>query len=220
MNILEPMCGSGRYLISFIEKGHNIDGFDISKDMLEICRIKMEKLNINSNNIIQCCGFEEFTPNKKYDLIFIASGSFSLIINNNDIIEKIKILENLCNKDGKVLIELLIIEDISKKLVSEIYSKDRTVKKDNIEISIFNKIIKIDEKQNIEYMMFKYELYKNGKYIREEEENFNIKYYKPNEFEKYLEGTSLKIENKYINHEKEKYVNQKAERIIYELIKL
>jgi hypothetical protein len=23
MNVLEPMCGSGRYLISFIEKGHN-----------------------------------------------------------------------------------------------------------------------------------------------------------------------------------------------------
>jgi hypothetical protein len=58
------------------------------------------------------------------------------------IIEKIHILESLYNKNGKIIIELLIKEDKSKNVVSENYSKDRTVKKDIIEIALFNKIVK------------------------------------------------------------------------------
>ena len=219
MNILEPMCGTGRFLAGFVEKGFNIDGFDISKEMLKICRTKIKKLFSDGNNLIHCCSFNRFPLNKKYDYIFIPSGSFSLVINREDIIENINILDGLCRQNGKIVIELLINQDIEKTNISNDYSESKAVKLDNIKIELFQKIIEINRKENIEYSMFKYILYENGKYKRMEEEKFNIKYYKPNEFEKYLEGTSLKIENTYINHEKEKYVNQNTEVIIYEIIK-
>lgn len=35
MKILEPMCGSGRFLIPFMEKQLNIYGIDLSKEMLQ-----------------------------------------------------------------------------------------------------------------------------------------------------------------------------------------
>ncbi|MDR1804026.1 MAG: class I SAM-dependent methyltransferase [Treponema sp.] len=219
VNILEPMCGSGRFLVRFIEKGFNIDGFDISKEMVERCNIKIEKLNIKKDNILQCCDFKGFSSNKEYGYIFIPSGSFSLITDKNEIIENIRILEQLCKKNGKIVIDLLINENIGENIVSDIYSQDRVAKKDNIEIALFYKTTKIDEMENIEYSMFKYELYEDGKFIKEEEELFNVKYYKQNEFENYLKETPLKIENKYINNEKEKYAGQKTERIIYEIAK-
>ena len=34
MNILEPLCGSGRFLIPFLERGFNICGMDMSTEML------------------------------------------------------------------------------------------------------------------------------------------------------------------------------------------
>jgi len=37
MKTLEPMCGSGRFIIPIAEKGYSIDGFDISRDMLDVC---------------------------------------------------------------------------------------------------------------------------------------------------------------------------------------
>ena len=37
--ILEPMCGSGRFLIPIMEEGIEIDGFDVSPHMLDACRI-------------------------------------------------------------------------------------------------------------------------------------------------------------------------------------
>ena len=219
MNILEPMCGTGRFLVRFIEKGLSIDGFDLSKEMLEICKSKIEKLPANASNILQCSNFKNFLPNKKYDYIFIPSGSFSLIIGNNNIIESINILEGLCKQNGRILLELLINNDLEKNVISDVYSQNRSVKQGHVEIVLLHKTTAIDEKDSIEYSMFKYELYENGKYVREEEEAFNVKYYMPNEFEKYLENTSLKIENKYANHEKEKYINQSIERIIYEITK-
>lgn len=220
MKILEPMCGSGRFLAKFIEKGFKIDGFDISKEMLEKCNKKIEKIGrINKDIILSCCNFDEFKTNKEYDFIFIPSGSFSLITKQKDIIENLKILDQLCKSGGIIIIDLLIHENIGENIVQEHYSKNRTVKENNIEITLFKKIVKIDEIENIEYSMFKYELCDNGTFVKEEEEKFNVKFYKHAEFEKYIKCTSLKIKNKYINYEKEKYINQNTERIIYELIK-
>ena len=54
MSILEPVCGSGRFLIPFLEKGYQIKGVDNSREMLE----KLKQ--------------------KAPDSIFISSGSVSL----------------------------------------------------------------------------------------------------------------------------------------------
>ena len=34
MSILEPLCGSGRFLVPFLESGYNISGIDLSTEML------------------------------------------------------------------------------------------------------------------------------------------------------------------------------------------
>ena len=219
MNILEPMCGSGRFLVSFIEKGFNIDGFDISKEMLERCKSKIDKLKIKNSSKLECCSFNTFPISRKYDFIFIPSGSFSLFTNSNDINENLKILEMLSSQNGKIVIELEVNENMDGKKVSESYSKSKTVKKDNNEIVLYYKTVKVDKNEKVIYSMLKYELYNDDKFIRDEEQNFNLKYYAPFEFEKYLDKTLLKIKNKYMNYEKEKYSNQKTDKIIYELVK-
>lgn len=42
-NILEPGVGTGRILIPLLEKGLKVDGFDVSEEMLKICRNNCEK---------------------------------------------------------------------------------------------------------------------------------------------------------------------------------
>jgi len=49
MKVLEPMCGNGRMLIPFMQKGISIEGFDISEEMLKVCKAKGEKLNLKPN---------------------------------------------------------------------------------------------------------------------------------------------------------------------------
>lgn len=40
LKVLEPMCGNGRMLIPFMEKGIDIEGFDVSEEMLRLCSVK------------------------------------------------------------------------------------------------------------------------------------------------------------------------------------
>ena len=46
-NILEPGVGTGRILIPLLEKGLKVDGFDVSNEMLKVCRNNCEKRGLN-----------------------------------------------------------------------------------------------------------------------------------------------------------------------------
>ncbi len=77
MKILEPLCGSGRFLVPFLKKGFNITGFDMSTEMLEQLHKKAPNAHAFESSI------ENFYPKEKYDYIFITSGSFSLFLDEN-----------------------------------------------------------------------------------------------------------------------------------------
>lgn len=40
MKVLEPMCGNGRMLLPFMQAGIDIEGFDMSEEMLKMCKEK------------------------------------------------------------------------------------------------------------------------------------------------------------------------------------
>jgi len=46
-NILEPGVGTGRILIPLLEKGLKVAGFDVSNEMLKVCRNNCEKRGLN-----------------------------------------------------------------------------------------------------------------------------------------------------------------------------
>ncbi|QGQ93878.1 class I SAM-dependent methyltransferase [Paenibacillus psychroresistens] len=77
MKVLEPMCGNGRMLIPFMEKGISIEGFDISEEMLKVCMEKGARLNLKPNIYYE--KIEEYNGINKFDLIIIPFGSFSLL---------------------------------------------------------------------------------------------------------------------------------------------
>ena len=70
--ILEPMCGSGRFLIPFSEKGFDISRMDRSGEMLERCRQKLPGAKLVQADL------ETYRPQEKFDYIFVTSGSMSL----------------------------------------------------------------------------------------------------------------------------------------------
>ena len=70
--ILEPLCGSGRFLVPFMERGFDISGIDSSKEMLG----KLKQKAPNAKAI--CADIREYSPQGHFDYIFISSGSVSL----------------------------------------------------------------------------------------------------------------------------------------------
>lgn len=70
--ILEPLCGNGRFLIPFLERGFNIYGIDLSKEMLDKLKQKAPNAQVIQADIAN------YTIQEIFDYIFIPSGSISL----------------------------------------------------------------------------------------------------------------------------------------------
>lgn len=70
--ILEALCGSGRFLVPFWERGLEIEGVDLSAEMLAKLREKAP------DAAVYCQDLRTFAPGKVYDYIFVTSGSISL----------------------------------------------------------------------------------------------------------------------------------------------
>ena len=85
--ILEPLCGSGRFLIPFLERGFDIYGIDLSEEMLDKLRRKAPNAQVIQADIAK------YTVQENFDYIFIPSGSISLFTDMRmckKILEKIK----------------------------------------------------------------------------------------------------------------------------------
>lgn len=102
--ILEPMCGTGRFLIPLLEKGINVQGVDASSEMLELCKEKCKSKNLYPNLYFNT--LKDLDLPIKYNYIFIPSGSFGLLINKQETKESLEKLFSHLSNQGKVDIEV------------------------------------------------------------------------------------------------------------------
>lgn len=72
MSILAPLCGSGRFLVPFLERGFRIKGVDNSQELLE------KLLKKAPNAAVIKCNIDQYQTSEQFDYIFISSGSVSL----------------------------------------------------------------------------------------------------------------------------------------------
>ena len=115
--ILEPMCGSGRFLLPFLESGYLIEGFDASHAMLQ--RLREQAQDHNIVPVVWHGLVQDFVSVKKYDLIFIPCGSFNLIFNLQDAQKALLALYASLSDGGILIFEVMTAEFLKMQEVSE-----------------------------------------------------------------------------------------------------
>jgi 2-polyprenyl-3-methyl-5-hydroxy-6-metoxy-1,4-benzoquinol methylase len=90
-NIADIGCGTGHMSIALTRFGH-VDGYDFSKESIEIAKENANKLNISNINF-EVDDITEIKERKKYDLIF-SIGVLHHIPNHSQAIENIKKMMN------------------------------------------------------------------------------------------------------------------------------
>jgi SAM-dependent methyltransferase len=76
--VLDVGCGTGRTLLDFMQQGIDIDGVDVSPEMLALCKQKADKSGLKPN--LQLQKMEELDLPRKYRCIMVPSSSFQLLI--------------------------------------------------------------------------------------------------------------------------------------------
>ena len=79
---LEVGCGTGRLLLDYLSEGLDVDGVDVSPEMLELCRKNAKDLGLRPTLYQQAV--ESLDVPRKYRTIFIPSSSFQLVTDLTD----------------------------------------------------------------------------------------------------------------------------------------
>lgn len=208
MSILEPLFGSGRFLIPFLERGFEICGLDLSEEMLAKLKKKAPQAKFFQGNIL------EYESKEKFDYIFISSGSVSLFT-DIDVCKKILWkMKELLKPGGKFVFAVDSIKDRCED--DEEYKTSIEVKtKEGFDLVLKGKN-RFDEETNTQYSPSVYELYRGSELLQKEEMDFQTHLYELGELEPYLEEIGFSKVTVYCSYEKEIAQNNETNMFLYE----
>ena len=190
MSILEPMCGSGRFLVPFLERGYNIKGIDASKEMLSKLKEKVPTAQVFQGDILN------FDEKEKYDYIFISSGSVSLFTDMELCKKVLQKMKNLLTKKGKFV---FAVDTVANKCLDDLDYK--------VSISV-------KTKEGFDFSI--YELYNESKLLQQELMDFQTHLYELGEIEAYLHTIGFTKVIVYASYEKAIAKNNQTEMFLYE----
>ena len=200
MKILEPLCGSGRFLIPFLERGYDIKGIDLSAEMLARLKEKTPNAKVFQKDILKYDSIE------KYDYIFISSGSVSLFTDMDLCKRILHKMKDLLKKNGKFV---FAVDTIANKCPDDTdYQKSISVKtEEGYELIL---------KAHTQYSPSIYELYDGTKLLQQERMDFQTHLYEPGEIEPYLKEIGFTKVNVYSSYDKKIAENNLTEMFLYE----
>jgi ribosomal protein S18 acetylase RimI-like enzyme len=183
--ILEPMCGTGRFLLPLLEEGFNVHGFDASGHMLEALHAKAKAKNLEPT---VWKGFvEDLKRPEKYNLIFIPSGSFCLIIDPVAVKAALKTLYDHLSDDG-----ILLFEGETLKAVPPLDVWRGSVwRKPNDQMIMLSQLATMEG--NVCNSIGKYELIHNNSIIHTEIEELKVRIYEQHELTEILKSCGFKV---------------------------
>ncbi|WP_439273180.1 class I SAM-dependent methyltransferase [Pseudochrobactrum sp. HB0163] len=106
--ILEPAAGNGRMLVPLAQAGHMVSGFDLSADMLDLCKINCANYGVKADLSRQ--GFTTFQYPQKFAAIVLPVGSFQLMADPVEAISFLRRCKQALAAGGKLLLDIATID--------------------------------------------------------------------------------------------------------------
>ncbi len=211
--ILEPMCGSGRYIIPLLEEGFNVEGFDASPFMFEAMRKKCAAKNLSPH--IWEKYLEQFPETKQYNLIFIPDTSFCHFLTRADIKNALQKIYSLLLPKGIFVFDL---QTIYEQLEHIGVWTGKVFRKNDTTTIVENRLI-LPRENSVVPVMLRYELVENGLLARTEMEYYRIKLFHPTEIDDLLKEVGFSKIKKIKAHQHGHAPSSHDDMIVYECTK-
>jgi hypothetical protein len=204
--ILEPMCGTGRFLLPMLQEGFDIHGFDASHAMLSKL---YEKANAKNLEPSVWHGFvQDLNRSEKYDLIFIPSGSFCLMA--EEVEHVLDVFYNHLTDSGTLLFEVETMKSIPELRT---WSCSLWPRNDGTTIRL-SQYATFDE--DIYKSLSKYELIRENQITNIEIEEYKIRIYEQHQLITMLKASGFKHIHVIKAFDINRKPNEKDESIVYE----
>lgn len=184
--ILEPMCGTGRFLLPLVEEGFTVSGFDASHHMLSALHEKAKHKNITPH--IWHGFLENLDSIQKYGLIFIPSGSFGLITDRVQAKHCLQKIYDALENNGVFVFEVETLNAVPEQLNvwrGTVYQREDGK-------NIIASFLDLEPLDTVGTVICKYELVDDQNFIETEIEMMKIKLYESSELISLLESVGFK----------------------------
>jgi SAM-dependent methyltransferase len=88
--VLDVGCGTGRLLLDYLAAGIDVDGIEISPEMLDILRAKAEARGLDVSGRIHEGAMQRFDLARRYRTVIVPSSSFQLLVDQADAIDAMR----------------------------------------------------------------------------------------------------------------------------------
>jgi SAM-dependent methyltransferase len=181
--ILEPMCGSGRFLLPLLARGFDVTGSDASPDMLAACRARAQRLGLEPALAEQ--RLDALTSDRRFGLIFIPSGSFCLITDETAALAGLVRVRELLAPNGRFIVEVERRERTRCSELSGTWGGRWVTRPDGAKI-VFSWLPSYVAPTGISSSLQRYDLVRGGRLLAQEFEDFELKLYELSEFRELL----------------------------------
>lgn len=154
MSILEPLCGSGRFLVPFLRRGLSIQGMDNSREMLDRLLEKAPEAQA------VLCDLEAYQPTERFDYIFIPSGSVSLFTDMETCKGILRKMKTLLKAGGRFV--FAVDTTATRCPDSDVYTESVSVETAEKHRLVLKSKSRYDEATRTQFNPSLYELYDGG----------------------------------------------------------
>lgn len=211
--ILEPMCGTGRYLIPYCTEGFDVEGFDASPFMLNALHKKCQQKNLKPHVWEQF--LEDVPTTKKYNLIFIPDSSFCLFLEPDQIATALQKIYELLQPGGTFVFDVETVHAIPAK--TGLWHGKAYKKADGT--TIISSTLPLPIENNIATVICRYELMQKNDIIKTEMEYFQIRLYYPDELENILRNIGFNSVKQIEAYDLENKPSAQDYTVVFECIK-
>lgn len=208
MRILEPLCGSGRFLVPFLDRGFQISGMDLSQEMLQKLKQKAPQAHVIQSDIT------EYQPEEPFDYIFISSGSVSLFTDMTLCKRILQQLKNWLTPTGKFVFAVDTVANICAD--DQEYQVSVSVKtKEGFDLILKSKNF-YDAQSQTQFSPGIYQLYNGAELLQNEPMDFQTHLYRFGEMEAMLKEIGFTKITTYSSFQKELAVDDQCESFLFE----
>jgi SAM-dependent methyltransferase len=213
--ILEPMCGSGRFLIPMLKEGLDVEGFDASSHMLNALRQKYSQITEKEAPVTEQF-VQDFVSDKYFSLIFIPYGSWGLITDMYEVKKALEVLFRRLLPGGKFIIEIETVASVCQPV--GISRRATHTRADGLILALSFTTAYNDATQLFQSYS-RYESIINNKIKEQEEELFEQYLYRIDELDYMLDEVGFTQIKKYPAFDPTQQVDLNTPIIIYECIR-
>jgi SAM-dependent methyltransferase len=160
-NVLEPACGTGRFLIAFPEHGYRITGYDNNPKMVAYAKEKIRTAGYDNMADVFLMDMKSAKMDKKYDSAFNSINSLGYLLGDEDILSHFQNTGKSIKHGGIYIVHLACAWD---KLESH-ENEGWTMNREGISVRTVWDIEKEDKQKKLSYQVCKMFITDHGEKI-------------------------------------------------------